>query len=94
MHEAFVVICYDIADNRRRRHVADYLEGWGERVQESVFECHLLPAQLKQVRDAIAVEIDHESDKVRYYSLCGKDRSALRIPGTGRASRAVAYWMA
>lgn len=94
MRESLVVICYDIADNRRRRHVAEYLEGWGDRVQESVFECHLLPAQLKEVRDHIAVEIDHDSDKIRYYSLCGKDRAALRILGIGRASRAVAYWMA
>ncbi|MGY2838709.1 CRISPR-associated endonuclease Cas2 [Thermostichus sp. MS-CIW-41] len=35
------VITYDIPDNKRRKKVSDLLEGYGRRVQYSVFECRL-----------------------------------------------------
>lgn len=36
-----VLVVYDIADDRRRTGLSDFLEGYGRRVQESVFECFL-----------------------------------------------------
>jgi CRISPR-associated protein Cas2 len=35
------VISYDIPDDKRRKKIADLLEGYGQRVQYSVFECQL-----------------------------------------------------
>jgi CRISPR-associated protein Cas2 len=87
------LICYDIADNRRRNKVARWLEGWGERVQGSVFECHVSATQLKEVIEGIAKLIDAEEDKVRYYSLCGKDRGKLEILGNGKMTQDIAYWL-
>lgn len=40
------VAVYDISDDRERRTVSKILEGFGMRVQESVFEC-LLTSRLK-----------------------------------------------
>ncbi len=35
------LVCYDVRDDRRLRQVARLLEGWGERLQYSVFRCRL-----------------------------------------------------
>lgn len=87
------MICYDIADDRRRNQVARLLQGWGERVQESVFECHITSIQRRQIVSDIACLIDAEQDKVRYYALCGKDRGKLQVLGNGSITRDIAYWL-
>ncbi len=80
-----LVICYDIADDRRRNRVARLLEGHGERVQESVFECHLDAARVRQLKAAVDAAIDPHADRVRYYSLCRKDVALVICHGTGGA---------
>ena len=35
------VVCYDVADNKRRYKVAACLDGYGDRVQGSVFELRI-----------------------------------------------------
>ncbi|CAH1904252.1 CRISPR-associated endoribonuclease Cas2 1 [Candidatus Nitrotoga sp. HW29] len=87
------MICYDITDDRRRNKVARLLEGWGKRVQESVFECHITAIQQRQIFSGIAALIDAEQDKVRYYALCGKDRGKLQILGKGCKTQDIAYWL-
>jgi len=78
-----VVICYDIADDRRRNRVAKALEGYGARVQESVFECHLDPGRLRQLQARLESGIDPREDRLRFYSLCSKDRLLVISHGTG-----------
>lgn len=78
-----VVICYDIVSDRRRYRVARWLEGHGERVQESVFECHLDRDRLRKVKTRLASLIDPKTDRVRYYLLCGKDRADVCFDGIG-----------
>ena len=41
----FVVVAYDVADNRRRQKIAKTLEQYGLRCNESVFECLLTEAK-------------------------------------------------
>jgi CRISPR-associated endonuclease Cas2 len=41
----FYLVCYDVVLDRRRNKVAHILEGYGLRVQKSVFECVLTPDQ-------------------------------------------------
>ncbi|MBK6744812.1 MAG: CRISPR-associated endonuclease Cas2 [Hydrogenophilales bacterium] len=64
------VVCYDIADNRRRGLVADLLEGHGVRVQESVFEIILDMRGLARLRDELRALCDWSEDSLRYYPLC------------------------
>lgn len=83
----FIVICYDIFDDRRRNRVAKKLESYGERVQDSVFECWLEPARLTRLKKSLEKLIDAESDRIRYYHLCGKDRGDIVIDGQGKLTQ-------
>ncbi|MDA8416683.1 MAG: CRISPR-associated endonuclease Cas2 [Betaproteobacteria bacterium] len=79
-----VIVCYDIFDDRRRYRVMHAVEGYGYRVQGSVYECHLDKRRLVQLKAAVALCIDHETDRVRYYTLCGRDRSDIVCFGKGK----------
>ena len=48
-----VLVTYDVTDDRRRRRVAKLLEGYGRRVQRSVFECNLTKAQFQKLRQRL-----------------------------------------
>jgi CRISPR-associated protein Cas2 len=64
------VVTYDIKDDRRRNRVARVLEGHGERVQYSVFECRLTAGQFDELWEELAKKIDDEEDSLRAYRLC------------------------
>lgn len=64
------VISYDIADARRRRLVSRELQGVGQRVQKSVFECRISPSRMNALRADLLEIINPQQDSVRYYSLC------------------------
>jgi len=67
----FVVIAYDITDDRRRLRVMDTLADYGcVRVNYSVFEGLLSRSGLVKVRAAINRIIDRREDNVRFYILC------------------------
>ena len=46
----FLVVCYDIPDDKRRNKISQILEGYGERVQWSVFECDIKPEHVKKMK--------------------------------------------
>lgn len=51
------------------RHVAKICENHGQRVQFSVFECLVDPAQWARLRHALEAEIEPNEDSLRYYFL-------------------------
>jgi len=65
------VVCYDIPDDRRRTRVGKILEGFGSRVQRSVFECDVTPAHLTKLKSRLSKVVRPE-DSLRYYYLCGQ----------------------
>ncbi len=69
----FVLVSYDVAseDNgqRRLRRVARACQDYGQRVQYSVFECIVDPAQWAVLRNRLIDEIDPEKDSLRFYFL-------------------------
>jgi CRISPR-associated protein Cas2 len=70
----FVLVSYDVANvdgagARRLRRVARACLDWGQRVQYSVFECILDPAQWAALRQRLIDEIDPEEDSLRFYYL-------------------------
>ncbi len=81
-----ILICFDVCDNRRLRRVAKALEGVGQRVQRSVFECHLDQAELNELQRTLAGIVDASEDHVRYYPMCAKDRPAIKIDGPGKVT--------
>ncbi|GIW89758.1 MAG: CRISPR-associated endoribonuclease Cas2 1 [Pirellulaceae bacterium] len=67
----FLVISYDIVDDRRRLKVAKTLLDFGaQRVQRSVFECYITPANQEKLRQRLQRLIDEQEDSVRFYRLC------------------------
>ncbi|MBU0500921.1 MAG: CRISPR-associated endonuclease Cas2 [Gammaproteobacteria bacterium] len=77
------VIAYDIQDDRARTQVVHVLEGYGQRVQGSVFECWLTRTQLDEIQRQLVVHIDPVADRVRYYALCRKDVEKVQWDGRG-----------
>ena len=70
----FVLITYDVKTSdpggtRRLRRVAKACKDYGQRVQFSVFECILDPAQWTMLRKRLIDEIDPEADSLRFYFL-------------------------
>ncbi|MGQ9731488.1 MAG: CRISPR-associated endonuclease Cas2 [Candidatus Zipacnadales bacterium] len=69
-----VLVIYDVntetAEGRSRlRHVAKICEDYGQRVQKSVFECLVDPAQWVDLREALVKQINKEEDSLRFYFL-------------------------
>lgn len=72
-----VLITYDVqtidkAGQKRLRQVARACENWGQRVQNSVFECKLDPAQYATLKAELNDLIDPATDSLRFY-LLGKE---------------------
>ena len=64
------IVCYDIADDRRRQQLVDVMLDYGNRVEESVFECTLEAQLAAKMTDRIRKVVDTEEDKVLVYGLC------------------------
>ncbi len=69
-----VLITYDVntetaAGKRRLRRVAKECVNYGQRVQNSVFECSLDAAKCRQVKAILEGIIDKETDSLRFYYL-------------------------
>jgi CRISPR-associated protein Cas2 len=62
-----VLVVYDIADDRRRDRLATFLEGYGRRVQESVFECFLSLQEMKTLHQRVQRQVKPMEDNVRLY---------------------------
>ncbi len=69
-----VLVSYDVCtmDNkgrRRLRRVAKACQDYGQRVQFSVFECNVEPAQWETLKQRLIEEIYSDEDSLRFYYL-------------------------
>lgn len=69
-----VLITYDVntqnaAGRKRLRSIAKECTNFGQRVQNSVFECVLDAAQYRQLQHKLCSIIDGEKDSLRFYHL-------------------------
>lgn len=81
-----VLITYDVnteseAGTKRLRKVAKQCENYGQRVQNSVFECLIEPALFKQLKNKLEKLIDKEKDSLRYYYLGNEWRTRVEHVG-------------
>jgi CRISPR-associated protein Cas2 len=70
----FVLVSYDVSTTdekgpRRLNRVAKACKDYGQRVQFSVFECIVDPAQWAVLKQRLIDEIDQEKDSLRFYYL-------------------------
>jgi len=69
-----VLVSYDVSfedpsGKKRLRRIAKVCENFGQRVQYSVFECVVDPAQWTAFRDRLLKEYDEEKDSLRFYFM-------------------------
>lgn len=72
----------DVAGRTRLRKVAKQCQNYGQRVQNSVFECLLDTAQYKMVRAKLVELIDPEKDSLRFYFLGEKYKTKIEHVGS------------
>lgn len=77
-----VLITYDVntetaAGQKRLRKIAKQCKNYGQRVQNSVFECIIDPARLKELQASLEKLIDPDKDSLRYYYLGDEWRSRI-----------------
>ncbi len=85
-----VLITYDVstetpAGRRRLQQVAKQCKNYGQRVQNSVFECLVDPAQVVQLKSKIEKIIDIEVDSIRYYYLGDEWRGRIEHIGAKKS---------
>lgn len=81
-----MLITYDVATEnpggkRRLRRVARACQDYGQRVQFSVFECEVEPAQWVALRDRLIQAIDPATDSLRFYRLGAEGRDRVEHVG-------------
>lgn len=85
-----VLITYDVnteteAGKRRLRKVAKQCVNYGQRVQNSVFECQLDAAKYRQVKAELEKIINKEVDSLRFYNLGNSYKSKIEHIGVTRS---------
>ncbi len=68
----YLLIPYDIADDKRRRVVEKILASHGRRVNYSVFEIETTPAKFRKIIKVLEANSDPRDDHIRVYVL-GKE---------------------
>lgn len=84
-----VVITYDVntetaAGRKRLRQIARQCVNYGQRVQNSVFECLIDPAQCRMLQQKLCSLMDPELDSLRFYYLGSKYEKKIEHFGAKR----------
>ena len=85
-----ILVTYDVATSseggkRRLRRVAKVCLDFGQRVQNSVFECKIDSAQFVQLKSKILEIVDLENDSVRFYFLGSEWDGRVEHHGTKKS---------
>ncbi|AFZ47045.1 CRISPR-associated protein, Cas2 family [Cyanobacterium stanieri PCC 7202] len=80
----FYIVVYDITDDKRRKKIADILEGYGVRVQYSVFECVLNVKQYRELKKKLKRVFKQEEDNLRFYPI--SDHTLRQVETWGQGS--------
>lgn len=75
------VVAYDSPSDKRRKKVSDLLEGYGRRVQYSVFECVLTSEQYAELRRRLKKRIKLGEDSVRFYPISRHTLAQVEVWG-------------
>ena len=89
MNERLYIVTYDIASRRRWRRVFRTMEGYGEWLQLSVFQCRLTAKQRMEMAAALDAIIHHGEDHVVILDLGPADKLSLRVKSLGKRFQAI-----
>jgi len=79
---SFVVVAYDIREDKRRTRLHRSLKSHLPRTQKSIFEGPVGAQDLSAIRAAVGKAIDPETDTVRVYHLCARCFGRTELFGT------------
>jgi CRISPR-associated protein Cas2 len=82
----FIIVSYDITDDKLRNKLNQTLKDFGNSVQYSVFECNLSENQFASMKEKTDRFIQDESDSIRYYLLLQKKKLKTIVTGKDKAS--------
>ncbi len=78
----YIVVSYDISEDKRRTKIHKILKSYGQWMQYSVFECSLTDTQYAKLRSRLSKVIKPDEDSIRFYFLCACcQRKVERIGG-------------
>ncbi|HOR19688.1 MAG TPA: CRISPR-associated endonuclease Cas2 [Brevefilum sp.] len=77
----FLVVVYDLSNDRRRTKLHKLLKNFGSPVQYSVFECLLTNEEIIEMKGRVKRLIRPKADHVRYYRLCKMCKSKTEVVG-------------
>lgn len=85
-----ILITYDVdtvskQGQKRLRQVARICKDYGQRVQNSVFECEVTEVQYIMIKEKIANIIDKSLDSIRFYHLSKNEHRRVDTIGIDRA---------
>jgi CRISPR-associated protein Cas2 len=69
-HKQFIVVVYDVSNDKRRTKLHNALLDYGTPVQYSVFECLLDEEEQKKMHQKVRKVTRPRKDQVRFYYLC------------------------
>ena len=87
------VVCYDIADDRRRDRVASMLLDYGPRAQESVFVANLDDELAGKMKARLAKLVDEHFDRVHIFALCGACSARTKTMGAAEVVEERAFYI-
>jgi CRISPR-associated protein Cas2 len=87
------IVCYDIADDRRRDRVASTLLDYGPRAQESVFVTNLDDELASKMETRLAKLVDETLDRVHIFALCGACSARTKVMGTAEVVKDRAFYI-
>ena len=81
-----ILITYDVntetsAGRSRLRKVAKQCVNYGQRVQNSVFECQVDAVKYRQIKAALEKIVDKDTDSLRFYNLGDKYKNKVEHIG-------------
>jgi CRISPR-associated protein Cas2 len=88
--EHLYIVTYDIGEPRRWRRLFKLMNGYGEWLQLSVFQCRLTRRRLVELNAAITEVINHNQDHVLILDLGSVDHVELRVISLGKSHAPVA----
>lgn len=86
----YILVTYDVDTTnkegaRRLRNVAKACVDYGQRVQNSVFECEVTEAQYCILKERIKNIINASSDSIRFYALSKNEHKRVEVLGVENA---------
>ncbi|MEQ8192752.1 MAG: CRISPR-associated endonuclease Cas2 [Candidatus Eremiobacterota bacterium] len=77
----FIIVTYDITNDRLRNKLYELLKDYGNPVQYSVFECNLTQTQFIDMKKKTEGFLQDEKDSIRYYILPRREKIRIIIKG-------------